>query len=402
MRATSSHIICSICLFFCCASNAQPFKYKGSLAPVAKTGFYSISITPELSSFVKTDFSDFRIVDEKGNFIPYIIKSSLPVIKAAEFTPLRIVANQMHDTGRNVIIIDRAGDQKFSSFFLKIKNASVSRMISLSGSDDTTHWFSILENLSLQKMFVTDDDNYMDNIDFPLSSYRFFKLIIYNEKNDPLNIISVGTYSGGETKSLPPFMENRPVTISQKDSSDKSTYLTVQNLARYHISHIKLFLKGPKFFKRNIEIIDRVARSNFTISSDSLFQFDVPVFNDSTWKIRIENGDNPPLLVRSITTAQEQKKLLAYLETGIPYNVEMMSETATLPHYELQDFKDSISINAPPVLISAVEPVLEKEVGSSNLFKQWWIWPVIIFVLLLLTLFTLRLSKEVGKKAGQP
>jgi hypothetical protein len=401
MRAIANHLVYSVSLFFWSMANAQSFKYKASLEPAPISGFYAIPITPQLSSFVKPDFSDFRIVDEKGNFIPYIVKSSLPVITAADFVPLRICSNRQLDSGKNVIILEKNNYQQFSGFYLKIKNASVSRITSLSGSDDSIHWYAIIDNLSLQKKFVTDDDNYMDNIDFPLSSYRFFKLTIYNGKSDPLNIISVGTYSRSAIRTLPPFVENPAVTISQKDSSDKCTYITVQNPSLYHISHIMLVLKGPKFFRRNMDIIEREFNNSLTICSDSLFQFDVPVFDDSIWRIRIHNGDNPPLLVHSVTTGQEQKKLIAYLESGIQYGIEMTSETAALPQYELQEFKDSISINAPALRLSAVEPLTTKAFVSPTLFKQWWIWPVIISTILVLTIFTFRLSKEVSKKPDE-
>ena len=45
-------ILC-VCSFI---AKAQPFKNKAAIEPVAQTGFYAIPVTPELSSFLKTDF----------------------------------------------------------------------------------------------------------------------------------------------------------------------------------------------------------------------------------------------------------------------------------------------------------------------------------------------------------
>jgi hypothetical protein len=50
--------------------------------------------------------------------------------------------------------------------------------------------------------------------------------------------------------------------------------------------------------------------SDFVILLDSVFQFNLPVFKDSAFEIRIYNGDNPPLMVDSVATAQELKKQL--------------------------------------------------------------------------------------------
>jgi hypothetical protein len=60
---------------------------------VKETGFYSIPVSPELSAYIKTDLSDIRIVNEKGQWVPHILTypaqnktndvvySILPVIK---------------------------------------------------------------------------------------------------------------------------------------------------------------------------------------------------------------------------------------------------------------------------------------------------------------------------------
>ena len=44
-------------------ATAQQFQYRSNLDTVTSSGFYAIPITPELSSHLKTDFSDFRIAD---------------------------------------------------------------------------------------------------------------------------------------------------------------------------------------------------------------------------------------------------------------------------------------------------------------------------------------------------
>jgi hypothetical protein len=411
MQRQADYYITIVCLLSCAAVNAQSFRDKASIQPVEKTGFYSLTMTPELSSFVKADFRDLRIVDENGSPVPYIIRRSLPLYKPAEFTPLPILSNQLSDSGESEIIVEKNGEEKISGFYLKIKNASVSRTIDLNGSDDGKHWYSITENLNLQKRFITDDDSYMEDVEFPLSSYRYFRLIIYNGKNDPLNILSVVRYHGQELASAPSVVNNPACNISRKDSNDHISYITVHNPRLFHISHILLPVKAPKFFKRDVDVVAPDQPDyHFTVSStpaslhqdilkdsEPVFEFDLPVWKDSVFQIRIFNGDNPPLLMQSVSTAQEIKKVVAYLEAGRQYTMEMNSDSAELPRYELQDFKDSISIDVPEFKILKVEPLIYTTVSSAGVFKQWWLWAVIIFILIVLVLFTSRLAKEVGK-----
>jgi hypothetical protein len=401
MSKIRNHIIWISFICFCINAEAQQFKNKAAIDIVAKAGFYSLPITPELSSYVKTDFGDLRILDEKGNAVPYIIKSSLPLIKPAEYKPLEILSNEWSDSGRNIVIIENNSSEKISDFLLKIKNASVSRTIDLSGSDDKLHWFSITENGLLEKKFITDDDSYMEDIEFPLSSYHYFRLTIYNGKNDPLNIISAGRYSGEVIKSATLVVANPFLKYAQKDSSDHISYITIFNPKLYHVGYISLYVKGPKFFKRNVDIVAKhESIGNFCISSDSVFNFYLPAFKDSAFEIRIENGDNPPLAITSVVTGQETKKAIAYLEANAHYILALNNDSISAPKYDLQDFKDSISPDVPELKISNVELITKKEtVENKNIFNQAWIWPVMFFVLLLLTFFTLKLLKDVSKKS---
>lgn len=67
---------------FCQGANGQPgFRTKANLERVPLPGFYAVDITPELSKYVQTDFRDIRIIDEKGQQVPYVFDA--PVDKTA-------------------------------------------------------------------------------------------------------------------------------------------------------------------------------------------------------------------------------------------------------------------------------------------------------------------------------
>jgi hypothetical protein len=69
-------------LFISCIGKiltAQEFKVKASLDAVTSTGFYHIPVQPELTAFIKADFSDLRIMDQDNLQIPFIIKAGVYV-----------------------------------------------------------------------------------------------------------------------------------------------------------------------------------------------------------------------------------------------------------------------------------------------------------------------------------
>ncbi|MBS1598167.1 MAG: hypothetical protein JST75_08065 [Bacteroidetes bacterium] len=397
LRNNSLWII-GICLSYWV--QGQSFHHKAAVATVDKAGFYAIPVTSDLSSYTKKDFSDLRIIDDKFNPVPYLLKTKLPLLKPGYFKPFKILSNILTDSGKTVLILENIDAEKINEISLRIKNTEVSRSFDISGSDDKIHWFSIVENMSLGSRYITDKDSYIENIGFPLSGYRYFRIIIYNGKNDPLNIIAAGRYLSADSIPALPLIDNPTLKYTRKDSSDHASYINVFNPRAFHIDHISLLVKGPKFFRRHADVfLGQQAIGNFIIATDSVFHFSLPVFNDSVFLIKIYNDDNPPLDIAGLSTAQGDEKIIAYLEPGKKYQMEMTNATATVPHYDLEDFKDSIPVNIPELKFSDIEPIVDETVvKDKSIFTQVWIWPVMVTVLLVLVLFTARLTKEVGKK----
>jgi hypothetical protein len=383
---------------FCIASTAQKFAEKANLEPVKATGFYSIDITPELSSYITSSFSDLRIADDKDQSLPYIIRTKQPSFFTDNYTKLPITGNELTDSGRSVLIVENLTQQKISAIALLIRNAAVTRMAAISGSDDMSRWFTIAENISLEKQFVGEDDRYIQTVYFPTSSYKFFKITIENGKNNPLNIMEAGRYADVEYKKVYSYYTNPSPVFLQTDSSDHNTYIKVHQPAAYHVGKASLKINGPRFFKRDLDIINGAGISNFKISSDILPDFYLPSFNDTNWTIKIYNGDNLPLKIAGVTTYQESKMMIAYLEAGKSYHLLMNNSLATKPVYDLQQFKDSIPYNIPGLKIISYEKIDFATADNNLIISSKWLWPLIITVLVILGFFTFRLTKEIEKR----
>ena len=398
MQKIQSKWILLICiLLFGSVACAQTFDYRADLDSIQKSGFYVFNITPELSSMLKTDFRDLRINDKTGKPVPWLVASQIPMLRPDFLKALDIVQNTTADSGQNVLIIRNDPKDKIDGFYIRFRNAAVSRTINLSGSYDGNKWYSIIENVNLERRFIQDRDSFLENISFPLSSYTFYRVIIYNGKNDPLDILSVQK----SIKDSPPvhaLLENPPVSFIRKDSA-KITWIHIANTRRFHISHLGVRVKAPRFFKREVDILaNNFPVGNFTIISDSMVSFNLPRLNDSVITIQIYNEDNPPLDISSISTAQDPEQIIAYLDSGKSYQLEMKSTEAQPPRYDLVNFKDSIPENIKQIGVSHIVyiPAL-RTIPPNNLFKKSWLWITLAIVLIVLALFTIRLTKEVGK-----
>jgi hypothetical protein len=393
----SKYRLLFLVLFYGYAS-AQSFKNKAKIDSVAQSGFYAIHVTPALSSLVKTDFSDLRIIDNKGNPIPYLLGSDIPMLDSGLFMPLKILNNFVNDSGQSVIIIENSPDGKMDGFYIRMRNAAVSRTINLSGSNDAFKWYSVVENVDLEKRFIQDHDIFQEFISFPLSSYKYFRVIIYNGKNDPLDIISAQKRIQTIPVEKHDLVKNLSNSFTRKDSS-KITWLAVDNSRNFHISNVLFQVKAPRFYKRQVDVIvGGILAGNFIISSDSVVNLNLPVFNDSVFTIKILNEDNLPLEIANLSTAQNDERIITYLDSGKTYEFEMTSADAGFPHYDLVSFKDSIPKEIKELGFSGISNIPSVVKVSDSYFKQAWLWPTLIFALIVLGLFTYRLTKDMAKR----
>jgi hypothetical protein len=398
IRADLYRYLLFFLLLSCGYASAQSFKNKAQIDSVLQSRFYAIYVTPELSSLVKTDFSDLRITDKKGNPIPYLLGSDIPMLDTGLLKPLKIQKNIVNDSGQNVLVIENSPGEKTNGFYIRMRNTAVSRTINLSGSNDGIKWYSIVENVYLEKRFIQDRDSFQEFLSFPLSSYKYFRVIIYNGKNDPLDIISVQKRIHTSSVEKHYLIKNPSNLFVRKDSS-KITWLTVDNSKYYHISNVLLFIKSPRFYKRQVDVIaGGMLAGNFIISLDSVVNLSLPIFNDSSFTIKIYNEDNPPLEIAAISTAQNEEKIITYLETGNSYALEMTNTDANPPHYDLVSFKDSIPKDVKGIGFSNISKIPTVVKVSNSYFKQFWLWPTLIFALIVLGLFTYRLTKDVAKR----
>lgn len=400
MRIIHHKLALVICLLSSLCLKAQ-FKSSAVLGPVTKTGFYAVAVTPELSGYIKTDFSDLRVVDDAGKQAAYIIQRRFgtSVKDTSVYKPLSIITKQQADSGKTIVVIANPTASKLQSVALLIGNASVNRTANISGSNDDNHWYSIAENVSLERKFITDTDRYAQIVTFPLVSYRFIRLVIYNGKNDPLNIISAGRYQDYTYKTVYPFVVNPVVNYIQRDSSDGYSYVDVHGNLPYHTDKVVLTVKGPRFFKREAEVLVPYSTgAGFTLQSDTVFNLEMPVFATANWRIGIYNGDNPPLKITGISTYQQSKNIVAWLDSGKAYHLEMNNATAVAPRYDLQAFKDSIPVGITTLQYGKIETLVALTANTNSYFKQWWLWAIVIAILAGLSFFSWQLTKEMAKK----
>lgn len=380
------------------------FQYKSILSEIKSTGLYKIVLPPAIVAKSKNELNDIRILNDKGNQVPYVLKSDKPEFQEKSFIEFPILGMKREADKQTHIIIQNKTIKTVNELLLVIKNTDAERTVTLSGSDDQKQWFVIKEHISLSNVFIREQDRFVQSLNFPTSSYNFFELIINGKDLLPVNVVKVGVYedvlrNGG-------FVSIPDPTIIQKDSSDKLSYISLILNESYLVNKLQLHVQGPKFFRRQITIHTdetfNYSLYNYVLSSGVNASYNINIKAKKILLI-IDNQDNPPVILQFVKAYQLNKYLLAYLEPAIKYELVFGDSTANAPKYDLEFFKDSLNNTASEVLIGPINKIdVEKNILKKAGNKSMLIlWIIIVAVLTLLLILTFRMTKEVAKNNNE-
>ncbi len=176
-------------LSVCCYAQTEGYKFYSQLDSVKESGFYNIELTPELTAHLKTDYSDIRIVNDSNKWVPHQLRiPDADRCIMATNSIMKIIKNDHSNSNSEIIVLNK--DSAISKLKLILRNTAVERYCTLTGSDDLQNWFIINDSVLL-KPEAGEELKSSIEINFPSSSYKYFKVSINNKGKDPLNIFEV-------------------------------------------------------------------------------------------------------------------------------------------------------------------------------------------------------------------
>lgn len=401
----------AFCLLLVAATGTAKAQHthKASIDSVKDEGFYRITLNSSLTQYLKTDFSDLRILDRKGQQVPYMIERNIRRNSSTGFQSLEILENKITDSGNSLLILKNNGNDSLNHIQLQMKNAAVSRTASLSGSNDKSKWFIIDNQLRISHTPGTNTDDMVQELQIPKSHYTFYKLEIDNRRNDPYQITAAGYLKDYVTNYSVPEIVN-PMPLVEQTDSGRQSILHIQWDQAFHHDRFLFQATGTKFFDRNIVIykakIDTVPNSgpgdiigHFSLLSGPERQIIfIPRIKATQFYFIIRNGDNPPLNITDLNSRQEKISIVTYLQKDSSYQLLVGNPLANAPDYEMERFRDSIPSEIQQLTYG--EPVAYNNIASIEKPSEKtraWLWPVIFAVLLLLGGLSYRLIKDMKK-----
>lgn len=402
-------------IFICCAisisSNAQidGYKFYAPLDSIKKSGFYNIVLLPTINAHLKTDYSDVRIVNAEGKWVPHALHLPSNEI-SREVVNWDLKYSVIANNKLNTVLKVNAQNLQLNNIVFGIRNTAAERFCSLSGSDDESNWFVINDSILINPIPTETKTLNTFRINFPLSSYKYYKIVIINSNKDPIEVNGITSVAISDESF---FTNNKviknPITsIVQKDSG-KVTYLKVTQQQAYHFDRISLKISGIKYYVRSLDIFEPVDENNsfanpgrvvqsYIFSNTSNLSFRLPIIKASVFYIHINNEDNLPLKVNEISTSLNERYIKTYLEKGNSYRLLMGNKIAVAPNYDIAKLNIGLKDSAAVLSVKDILAFPQEELKKNENNNKWILWTALIAGLIILLLLTKQMIKELNKK----
>lgn len=369
--------------------------YKSELPPVKNEGFYRIMLTPAMIAKSLPGLPDIRLNDNKGNPVPYVLKTESPVSVTRQFIEFPVASTKKGTDQLTHVTLKNTGGHNVSELLLHVRNTVANRTISLSGSNDSLQWFIIKENVPVEG-YYHEKDLFIQSVQLPLTAYKYYEIIVNGKNLLPVDIFKAGVneehFGNGNYQQL-------PSTAIHQRTKEKITYVDINLNDRYQVDQLSIKISKPKYFKREVNVYnDNDLLGSFPISSGSPVM--IPVrFKSNKVRLEIDNQDNPALTIDSILAFQLTRSLISYLDKGINYTISFGDSSAKPPNYDMAAFSDSagrsiIELNPGAVQQSGSPAVSGNDKKNSKLL----LWIITGIILVILLLITLKMTKEVNKR----
>ncbi|RNI26285.1 DUF3999 family protein [Rufibacter latericius] len=399
------------------SASAQDFGWQAQLAPVTQPGYHRILLPPQVMGHLQPNLEDLRVFDSKGQAVPYLVRTEVPLQYRTLFKPYQILSYTRKPGGTSELLVHNPQKRAINNISLRIGNAEVRKQVSLSGSDDQQDWYVLKEQDVLYAIRNTKSTNEVKLLDFPLSNYRYFRLQLNDSISAPLNILQAGYY---DTYSEAGKYTRIPVqSMNRVDSAENHiTYLRLRFGQPVYPEQVALYISAPalyhrpgrvvlgeqKVYERRRRKLRRARMQEISVPlllhSNAPAVLDLPRQKVEGLVIEIENADNPPLTIDSVRVLQLNRYLIAELNPGQSYTLQFGNEKLTAPEYDLQFFQDSIPLSTPVVQVQNITSLCPPKSGKQPKSSKILIWAAIAALALGLGYMTVRLLRDMEKKKG--
>jgi hypothetical protein len=393
---------------------AQQFTVSAKVKNIGKDGLHSIALTPDFRKHADANLAGIRIEDSNGKEVPYFLSSTGKSRIESRFTKYPMLLKRVATDSVTQIFIEHVSGEKWNEVTLAITNTDAVKTYSISGSNDNTEWFGLVNNQTLSGLYSHADTTVYKTLPMPVNTYKYLKIEFSDKASLPFNITAAGTITGKPITNELQEIRDAHVKITEM-ILEKKTRVTITFNNPAIIDRMVFDIKAPQLYKRNAAIFvsrSHTRRKKATTYLEQEFAFNLTssgknVIDDlnlieNKIVIDIDNKDNEPLEIGSVKLYHTPVSIIADLKSDEKYTVLAGDMTLQEPDYDLKNFKNQIPDVLPQATLSKAEFTTGRAKGINADKSPWIMWACISIGAIILSYFCYSLVRDMKNSENQP
>ncbi|MFN8274669.1 MAG: DUF3999 family protein [Flavobacteriaceae bacterium] len=407
LRIKSSGLLLLLSCFLSFGQTA-PCVYQRSLSGISGS-WHKIILPGEVLSKASDDLSDIRIFGFTAQRdtleVPYLLKEAAPRVSQKDI-PFKIL-NVAHNASGYYFTLEIPSLEAINQIKLDFKQQNFDWPMQLQASQNLTDWYTVIERDRLISIHNNSTDFEYTQLSFQNAKYRYFRLRIQSLESPDLvsarvcmQQISEATYCDYRIKSLQ----------KKEDKTSQQTQINIELAMPSQLSCLNIKVRNGFDYYRPITIeqltdsikTQRGWHYNYatlvrgTLNSIKKNEF---IFNSTPvhkLRITIDNQDNQPLPIESVTARGYQYALWARFAQPADYVLSYGNHKLSKPQYDLGVFEDKIPQTLSTLSLGAEIRLQPKTAtGVEPLFKnKLWLWALMGVIILVLGWFSVKMLRS--------
>lgn len=395
------------------------------------SGFLRLRITPEMFDQSRASLQDLRVLDENRNLVPHLFHwGRVRREQRIEWRAVEVINRTFIPERWVRAILDFGEPVRKNRIKVSLSGQNYRRQARIEGSNDAQNWEIVTEECWLISIDEGGKNFKIDTVDFPLNTFRYLQLTVFNEFYDPQRI-EIKSAQGAfyeevsQSELVPvPVVDS---SLSQENKKHETVLLLDLGFRNLPVARLSVtsedayFYRGYELLGRNAEtekvrrpkesgwdtferevpwqsvqqgILYRIQQDDKVSESGTLSVVNAPY---RYLKLRIFNQDNPPLHIDGFSVLRREVSMVFEYESGRTYTLIGGNPKVAAPSYDLVKAVKGLEDRDLPVVQTEPLTPLKHEPPQLPWSERhkFIIWMVLILAVGVMVLLIVRSMKKI-------
>lgn len=327
------------------AENLDAWNYSAPIHFEGNNKYKSLFLTEEVYEHVSSGLTDLRIVDAQGGYVPFYIQSGFNTLRKNEIIYGAEIVQRFKKNNDSyidfaIIPLKNNTDVSGNHLIFELPTDNFLKHIEIYGSNDGDRWDYIGKDYIFR-----ENGRKKNEVPIGKRKYTYYRIVILNNPED-ITLKTMSLSNNDTDNQWSSFVKTALINFDVKIDKNDSI-VTLSNKQRLAIKQI--ILEVGDNFQRNYSVYGESLNGTL-FKSGELYNLQLENIKVSDTKIdfgsnpisapiifvKIDNRDDRPLAIKSISIEYYIDKLIFPDIGNVPYQLYFGNNKATKPKYEIE------------------------------------------------------------------